>query len=124
MEITVVENPSSRLIEDTFETVGTSSVYRRLTVKPAMSGHNSLFVGQIGDWTWDTVAALCGTNVFNAANASGAPTYLAFYYFHLRSSPTIHVTGLTFGDRLEVSSSLFNFGASRFLPYRTGGRAG
>lgn len=115
METIVVDNPASRLIEDTFETVGGSSAFRRVTVKPAMSGHNSLFVGQIGDWTWDTVAALCGTNVFNAVNSGGAPTYLAFYYFHLRSSPTIHVTGLTFGDRLEVSSTLFNFGSESIL---------
>lgn len=115
METTVVDNPASRLIEDTFETVGTNSAYRRLTVKPAMSGHNSLFVGQIGDWTWDTVAALCGTNVFSAVNSAGAPTYLAFYYFHLRSSPALHVTGLTFGDRLEVSSTLFNFGSESIL---------
>ena len=92
-----------------------TSVYRRVTVKPTMSGHNSLFVGQIGDWTWDTVAALCGTNVFNALNASGEPTYLAFYYFHLKSSATIHTTSLTFGDQLEVVSTPFNFGSESIL---------
>jgi len=100
---------------DTFEALDGSSVYRRLTVKPAMSGHNSLFVGQIGDWTWDAVTALCGTNVFSATNASGSPTYLAFYYFHLRGSPTIHASSLTFGDRLEAVSTLFNFGSESIL---------
>jgi len=80
-----------------------------------MSGHNSLFVGQIGDWTWDTVTALCGTNVFNAINSSGAPTYLAFYYFHLKNSPALHCKGLTFGDRIEVICTLFNFGSESIL---------
>jgi probable biosynthetic protein (TIGR04098 family) len=102
-------------IEDAFEAADANSVYRRVTVKPAMSGHNSLFVGQIGDWTWDTVTALCGTNVFNATNASGAPTYLAFYYFHLRGSPALHSASLTFGDRLEVVSTPFNFGSESIL---------
>ena len=100
-----LRNPTSCPAEDAFEAVDAKSVYRRVTVKPAMSGHNSLFVGQIGDWTWDTVTALCGTNVFTATNASGAPTYLAFYYFHLRGSPVLHSAGLTFGDRLEVVST-------------------
>ena len=80
-----------------------------------MSGHNSLFVGQIGDWTWDAITALCGTNVFNAVNTSGAPTYLAFYYFHIRSSPVIHPGCLTFGDRIEILSTPFNFGSESIL---------
>jgi len=115
VETNAVQNPPSPVIRDALETVGTSSVYRRVTVKPAMSGHNSLFVGQIGDWTWDAVTALCGTNVFSAANASGAPTYLAFYYFHIRSSPTLQSARLTFGDRIEVVSTVFNFGSESIL---------
>lgn len=115
MQTNAVQNPSHHVIEDTFETVGTNSVYRQVTVKPAMSGYNSLFLGQIGDWTWDAVTALCGTNVFKATNASGAPTYLAFYYFHVRSSPAIHCAGLTFGDRLEAVTALFNFGSESIL---------
>jgi len=110
-----VQSSAGHVMGDACETVGESSIYRRLTVKPAMSGPNSLFVGQIGDWTWDAVTALCGTNVFSATNASGAPTYLAFCYFHLRSSPTIHSAGLTFGDRLEAVSTLFNFGSESIL---------
>jgi probable biosynthetic protein (TIGR04098 family) len=115
VETNAVQNPASPAIGDTFETLGTSSVYRRVTVKPAMSGHNSLFVGQIGDWTWDTVTALCGTNVYNATNANGAPTYLAFYYFHVKGSPIIHPASLRFGDRLEVLSTPFNFGSESIL---------
>jgi probable biosynthetic protein (TIGR04098 family) len=111
----LLQNPSGPVIGDALQMASASSVYRQVTVKPAMSGHNSLFVGQIGDWTWDAVTALCGTNVFSATNASGAPTYLAFYYFRIRSSPAIHSTNLTFGDRLEAVSTLFNFGSESIL---------
>jgi probable biosynthetic protein (TIGR04098 family) len=110
-----VQYAIDRVNGDTIEMMGVNSVYRRVTVKPAMSGHNSLFVGQIGDWTWDTVRALCKTNVFNAVNANGAPTYLAFYYFHVKGSPAIHCRGLTFGDRIEVVSTPFNFGSESIL---------
>lgn len=115
MEPNVCLNPTTHVIGDAFEMLGASSIYRWVTVKPAMSGHNSLFVGQIGDWTWDAVTALCGTNVFNATNASGAPTYLAFYYFHMRGSPTFHPSRFTFGDRIEVLSTPFNFGSESIL---------
>jgi probable biosynthetic protein (TIGR04098 family) len=98
-----------------FQILDSSSVYRRVTVKPAMCGHNSLLVGQIGDWTWDTVGALCGTNVFSAINENGAPTYLAFYYFHIKGSPSIHPFGFTFGDQIEVISTPFNFGSESIL---------
>jgi probable biosynthetic protein (TIGR04098 family) len=100
---------------DAFHVLGSGSVYRRVTVKPAMCGHNSLLVGQIGDWTWDTVGAACGTNVFSAINGNGAPTYLAFYYFHIKSSPSIHLFGFTFGDQIEVISTPFNFGSESIL---------
>ncbi len=115
VEGNLLQNPASHAMADAVAMLGPNSVYRRVTVKPAMSGHNSLFVGQIGDWTWDAVTSLCGTNVFSATNASGAPTYLAFYYFHLRCSPTIHPTALTFGDRIEAVSSLFNCGSESVL---------
>jgi probable biosynthetic protein (TIGR04098 family) len=115
MGTNTVQYATAHVMGDTLKRVSESSVCRQLTVKPAMSGHNSLFVGQIGDWTWDTVTALCGTNVFNAINAKGAPTYLAFYYFHLKSSPAIHSKSLTFGDRIEVVSTPFNFGSESIL---------
>src|SRR5579872_5481226 len=115
MEDTAVRSLASHVIEDGFDALDATSVYRQVTIKPAMSGHNSLFVGQIGDWTWDAVTALCGTNVYSATNASGAPTYLAFYYFHLKGSPAFHFKGLTFGDRLDVVSTPFNFGSESIL---------
>lgn len=92
-----------------------SSVTRTIMIKPAMCGHNSLFVGQIGDWTWDTVSALCDTNVFAARDCGGVPTYLSFSYFHLRASPSMHVRHFTFGDILRVDSRLFGFGSESVL---------
>ena len=102
-------------LQPAFEVIDESSVRRRLTVKPGMCGYNSLFVGQIGDWTWETVTALCGTDVFNARNECGLPTYLAFYYFHVRASTSLHLHSFSFGDQISVSSRLFNFGSESIL---------
>lgn len=108
--------PIARLLaQPEVEMPDSSSVHRRLTVKPAMCGHNSLFVGQLGDWTWDTVTAVCDTDVFNARNEAGAPTYLAFYYFHIRATPLVHLRRFSFGDRLSVDSTAFNFGSESVL---------
>lgn len=124
METTGLLSCKDHVIGDTLETIGASSVFRQVTIRPAMSGCNSLFVGQIGDWTWDAITALCGTNVFKAVNTSGAPTYLAFYYFHIRSSPVLHPGCLTFGDRIEVLSTPFNFGSESILTLHRIKRAG
>jgi len=97
------------------EDVQASSVYRTATITPAMSGSNSLFMGQIGDWTWEAVSAISGTNVLTARNATGAPTYLAFYYFHIKASASMHLGSLSFGDHIDVTSTLFNFGSESIL---------
>ena len=91
------------------------SVGRLLTIKPGMCGHNSLFVGQVGDWTWETVSEVCGTDAFNAVDDRGRPTYLSFYYFRVRSGGRLHVGSLTFGDRLETTSRVFGFGSESVL---------
>jgi probable biosynthetic protein (TIGR04098 family) len=80
-----------------------------------MCGPNALFVGQIGDWTWETVSDLCDTNVFAARTASGAPTYLAFYYYHIRASASFHPGQLNFGDPIRVVSTAFDFGSESVL---------
>lgn len=104
------------------------AAHRSVLVKPGMCGHNSLFAGSIGDWTWDTVSELCGINAFDATNPDGAPTYLSFYYFHIRASRRLHVNSLTFGDRLDVRSRLFDFGSESILTLheirREGARSG
>jgi probable biosynthetic protein (TIGR04098 family) len=92
-----------------------TSIVRRVTVKPAMCGHNSLFFGQVGDWTWETVSALCQTNVFSARNSEGAPTYLAFCYFHTQGSALMHPYMFTIGDELRVTSRVFDFGSESVL---------
>jgi probable biosynthetic protein (TIGR04098 family) len=92
-----------------------SSVTRTEVVHPAMCGHNPQFVGHIGDWTWDAVSALCGTDVLCARNSAGAPAYLSFYYFRIRGSRRFHLRTPTFGDRLQVTSQLFGFGSESVL---------
>ncbi|EWC63730.1 hypothetical protein UO65_0925 [Actinokineospora spheciospongiae] len=114
----------SRGEQPEFAVVDGHSVWRRLTVRPGMCGHNSLFVGQVGDWTWETVTALCDTNVFAARDADGNPTYLAFYYYHIQGSPEFHHGGLTFGDRIEVASSSFDYGSESVLTLHRISRSG
>ena len=104
----LVIQPDVRLLDG-------SSMTRSTLVKPGMCGHNSLFVGQIGDWTWETVSALCGVNAFAATNDNGLPTYLSFYYFHIKASPVMHLGKLTFGDQIRVTSRLFDFGSESIL---------
>ena len=92
-----------------------SLVTRTEVVRPGMSGHNSLLVGQIGDWTWDAVSDVCGTDVLRARNPAGTPTYLSFYYYRVRGSRQFHLRTPTFGDRLHVASQLFDVGRESVL---------
>ncbi|MGC4806661.1 LnmK family bifunctional acyltransferase/decarboxylase [Micromonospora sp. DT233] len=94
---------------------GATPLVRDITVTPAMCGYNSLFVGQVGDWTWQTVSELCGTDAFTARDETGAPTYLAFYYYHLRGSAEMHLRRFTFGDRLRVLSAAYGYGSESVL---------
>lgn len=97
------------------EVRGTDTLTRREVVRPGMCGHNSLFVGQVGDWTWDAVSALCGVDTLRATDPSGAPTYLSFYYYRVRGSRRFHLRTPSFGDRLRVTSRLFDFGSESIL---------
>jgi probable biosynthetic protein (TIGR04098 family) len=97
------------------EVRGVDTVTREEVVRPGMCGHNSLFVGQVGDWTWDAVSALCGVDALRATDPAGAPTYLSFYYYRIRGSRRFHLRTPTFGDRLRVTSRLFDFGTESVL---------
>jgi probable biosynthetic protein (TIGR04098 family) len=94
---------------------GQATIRRQVRVTPSMCGQNSLFFGRLGDWTWETVSALTGTNVFTAHNAAGQSTYLAFCYVRVRGSTTIHPHGFSFGDELAVTSRSFDFGSESVL---------
>ncbi|WP_436837251.1 LnmK family bifunctional acyltransferase/decarboxylase [Micromonospora matsumotoense] len=80
---------------------------RTEVVWPSMCGHNSLFVGRIGDWTWDAVGAACGIDVMNAHDSHGHPAYLSFCYFRIRGNRRFHLRTPTFGDRLCVDTALY-----------------
>jgi probable biosynthetic protein (TIGR04098 family) len=92
-----------------------SAVTRTEVVRPGMCGHNALFAGQIGDWTWDEVGRACGVDVLTARNPAGDPTYLSFYYYRVRGSRLFHLRTPTFGDRLDVASRVFGFGSESVL---------
>jgi probable biosynthetic protein (TIGR04098 family) len=111
------EAPSSpaSFLDSGLHVIGPGSLVRRTVVKPSMCGPYALFVGQDGDWTWDAVSQLCNTNVFAARDANGAPTYLAFYYDHIRGNPGFHPGCFTFGDAIRVVSNVYNFGSESVL---------
>ncbi|MBO9489819.1 hypothetical protein J7384_05545 [Endozoicomonas sp. G2_1] len=90
-------------------------VIRQEIIKPSMCGHNSLFVGRVGDWTWDAVNEHCGVDVYNAHNEVGAPTYLSFFYYHIKANEKFHLGKLTFGDLLNIQTQLFSFGSESIL---------
>jgi probable biosynthetic protein (TIGR04098 family) len=95
--------------------VGESTRSRRVVVSPGMCSGGSLIFGCIGDWTWEAVAAACRTNVHAARTVEGEPAYLSFYYYRVRGGKVVHPHGLTFGDELEVSSRVFQFGSRSAL---------
>lgn len=88
---------------------------RKVVVAPGMCSGGSLIFGRIGDWTWESVAEACGTNVHAARTAEGQPTYLSFYYYRVRGGKVVHPHGLTFGDELDVTSRVFQFGGGSVL---------
>jgi len=79
-----------------------------------MCSGGSLIFGRIGDWTWETVAEACRTNVHAAHTAEGRPAYLSFYYYRVRGGK-VHPHGLTFGDELQVTSRVFQLGSQSVL---------
>lgn len=97
-----------RLVDDT-------SPSRHVVVAPGMCSGGSLIFGRIGDWTWEAVAAACHTNVHAARTSEGQPAYLSFYYFHVRGGDVVHPHGLTFGDELQVTSRVFQFGSQSVI---------
>src|ERR1041385_248208 len=99
------------------------SLYRRVTLTPSMCGHNSLFLAQVADWTWDTVSTTCGTDMYHEKNSSGLATYLSFFYLRMRAGPAIQMHHFTFGDVIDVVTTAYNFGTESMLTLHRIGRA-
>jgi probable biosynthetic protein (TIGR04098 family) len=91
------------------------SLYRRVTLTPSMCGHNSLFLAQVADWTWETVSTTCGTDMYREKNGNGLPTYLSFFYLRMCAGPTVQMHHFTFGDVIDVVTTAFNFGTESML---------
>jgi probable biosynthetic protein (TIGR04098 family) len=109
---------AGELTRDGLQLLDASTVVRDALVTPGICGP-AAFVGQLGDWTWETVTALCDVDVFTARNAAGEPAYLSFHYIRVRGSRALHLGSLAFGDRLRVTSSLFDFGSEAILTLHT-----
>jgi probable biosynthetic protein (TIGR04098 family) len=92
------------------ERTGPASLRRLVTVQPGMCGPLQSLAACVGDWTWETVGSVCGLDVAKARDDRGTPSYLAFYYFRILSEGRLGVRDLTFGDRLEVQSRVFQAG--------------
>ena len=88
---------------------------RKVIVSPGMCSGGSLIYSRIGDWTWEAVAAACRTNVHAARTPNGQPAYLSFYYYRVRGGKIVHPHDLTFGDELQVTSRVFQFGSHSVL---------
>ena len=84
-------------------------------VTPAMCGPNSLFIGQLGDWTWDAVGTSCQVDPYTAVGGDGDPAYLSFAYFRVRASSGLCAEQLTFGDRLRIRSKVLSCGGDSVL---------
>src|ERR1041385_1937666 len=91
------------------------SLHRRVMLWSSMCGHNSLFLAQMADWTWQTISVTCGTNLYRETNDHGLPAYLSFFYLRICGSPSIQPRQFTFGDELDVVTSAFNFGTESML---------
>lgn len=91
-------------------------------ITPAMCGPNSLFIGQLGDWTWDAVGASCDIDPYTAADPEGNPVYLSFAYFRVRSDSGLSTEQLTFGDRLRIRSKVLACGGDSLLTVHQVGR--
>ncbi|KAA1029627.1 biosynthesis cluster domain-containing protein [Pseudonocardia sp. EV170527-09] len=92
-----------------------NTLARRVVVSPGMCSGGSLVFGEVGDWTWEAVAAACRTNVHAARTATGDPAYLSFYYYRVRGGKVVHPHGLAFGDELDLTSRVFQFGSQSTL---------
>jgi probable biosynthetic protein (TIGR04098 family) len=99
------------------------SLYRRVMLSPSMCGHNSLFLAQVADWTWETVSTTCGTDMYREKNEGGLPTYLSFFYLRLCAGPSVQMHRFTFGDVLDVVTTAFNFGTESMLTLHRVSRA-
>jgi probable biosynthetic protein (TIGR04098 family) len=100
---------------DQVHVVSDHCLARQVTVSPGMCSGGSLLFSRIGDWTWESVAQACRTNVHAARTVHGQPAYLSFYYYRVRGGKIIHPHGLSFGDELQVTSGVFQFGSQSVL---------
>ncbi|BBY22237.1 LnmK family bifunctional acyltransferase/decarboxylase [Mycobacterium stomatepiae] len=107
--------PDKECLTDAVSIGSNATITRTVTVRPSMCGANALFLAQVGDWTWETVALLCGIDPFRARTRTDDPTYLSFFYIDAHGDNQFHLQTPTFGDRLHVVSRCFDYGPESVL---------
>lgn len=115
LEVETLPSPFIAAIRPLPQMLEGSSLYRRVTLTPSMTGHNCLFLAQVADWTWETVSTTCGTEMYQEKNGAGMPTYLSFFYLRMSAGPSIQMHQFTFGDVIDVVTTAFNFGTESML---------
>ncbi len=99
------------------------SLYRRVMITPSMCGHNCLFLAHLGDWTWEAISTMCRTDIFREKNEGGQPVYPSAFYLRVCAGPAIQMHHFTFGDVIDVVTTVFNFGTQSLLVLHRVGRA-
>jgi len=92
-----------------------NSLYRRVMITPSACGHNCLFLAHLGDWTWEAISTMSHTDIFREKNEDGDPVYPSAFYLRVCGSPAIQMHHFTFGDVIDVVTSVFNFGSQSLL---------
>ncbi|MEV5646068.1 LnmK family bifunctional acyltransferase/decarboxylase [Streptomyces flaveolus] len=113
--VQVPDTPTQPFRFDQIQRITPTTLRRQVTVQPGMCGPTQSLIACVGDWTWQSVSDACGLDVFNARDEKGRPAYLSFYYYRLTSGLDFHPKQLTFGDRLEVQSQVFDVGRRSVL---------
>lgn len=115
IELLSPPSPAGRSGRPAAQLLGGHSLHRRVMLTPSMCGHNSLFLAQVADWTWETVSTVCGTDMYAEKNGEGLPTYLSFFYLRTSAGPGMQMHQFTFGDVIDVVTTAFNFGTESML---------
>ena len=92
-----------------------NTIKRKVVVELGLCGHNSLFIGRMGDWIWKSVEIITGVDVLRAMTKENIPSYLAYIYFHIKDGNKLHLKNLRLGDNLEIVTSIYGLDEESIL---------
>ena len=92
-----------------------NTIKRKVIVDMGLCGHNSLFIGRMGDWIWKSVEKITGVNVSRAMTKENIPSYLAYIYFQIQGGSELHLKNLIPDDNLEIVTSIYGIDEESIL---------